>query len=257
MISRKLTVALAAFGLAGASFAQVGAFKYTANPSDSAQDASAGRIDRIDSTYDSAKNELSWKADFSSTNGKLPDAFWLVVSNGPDPKGVAGQLAIFYLDATTSVPKLTAYGYNGANGYTSFMDGSPANGTQSPDRIATSVGTTNFAKSITVTNNGDKRTLGFTADVSGVNSFKPANSGSSAWEGAKYGDKVGVWFHPVASTKTSYDNMGYLKTFDPGHQGWYDASHQGTTPVPEPASLAVIGVGLLGVARRRKAKKSA
>lgn len=251
MISRKLIAVFGAAALAGASFAQVGAFKYNVNPSSGDQDASAGRIDHISSTYDAAKQELSWYADFSASNGQIPDAFWLVLSDGPNPKGTAGQLAIFYLDASTSVPKLTAYGYNGENGDTSYFDGSPAAGTQAPDRIATSVGTTNFAKQITVTNSAGKRTLGFTADVSGVNSFKPASSG---WEGAKYGNEVGVWFHPVSGTTTDYNSAGYLKTFNPQHTGFYDTSHQGTTPVPEPATLAVLGIGFLGMARRRAKK---
>lgn len=256
MIQKTLIATLGAVALAGAASAQVGAFKYSATPTDAQQNATAGRIAKMESNYDPSKGELSWSADFTSTSGTLPNAFWLVVSDGPDPKGIAGQLAIFYFDASTMVPKLTAYGYNGENGFNSYRDGSPAAGIQAPDRIASSITTPGFATSMTVKNANGVRTLGFSADISGVNAYKPTNGVASNWEGAKYGSKIGVWFHPVSGATTSYDDAGYLSTFNVGKSGWYDANHQNATPVPEPASLAILGLGLVGVARRRRAKKA-
>lgn len=250
MISPKLIAALAGVGLFGASYAQISAFSLS--PSAAQQNSTAGTVKSIDTTYNAATQSLTWSSTFTSNNGVLPEAFWLVVNNGPEPKGEAGQYAIFYFDGTSSSsPKLTVYGYNGVNGDSSYYDGSKNTGTQTPDRIASSL-TSNFATNLKVVNSGNTRTLSFTADVKGINAYKPVNKGTEAWEGAQFGSKVGIWFHPLANVDTTYNTAGFLKDLSYSKSGWVDLTDQKTKPVPEPASLAALGVGAAALLRRRK-----
>lgn len=97
--------------------------------------AAGGAIESLTAEYNSANQNLKYNVTFGNAPGtsSRPNGYWLAMSSGPNPKGVAGELALFYFDASRSTPVLTAYGYNGQNDGTSWMDGSPASGTQAPD----------------------------------------------------------------------------------------------------------------------------
>jgi hypothetical protein len=215
----------------------------------------AGTINAISTFYDSSTQEFNWYSNHSSmADGAVANAFWLVVSDGPNPKGISGQLAAIYFDASKAgTPKVSVYGYNGVNGSSSWYDGASDAGTQSAVKIANSLtaGLVNNAFS-TVEANGTT-TLGMSLNVSGINS-KVGNG----FEGINFTDNLGIWFHPVTCTDSAYDAQGFLTKFDFRDQGWFDIAGGKTAPkgapVPEPASIAAIGLGIAAMVRRKRSK---
>lgn len=215
-----------------------------------------GNINTIFTEFDTVTNRLKYEVEFneSSTN-----AYWLAMSPGPNPKGYAGELAIFYMDATTSTPVLTAYGYNGVNGDNSYKDGSQLANTQAPDLILSSKTSNSWINSLTSTVAGGKRTLKFDIDATEINNhvpLYPGPGGVAEWTGAEYGNKMGIWFHQVKNASFTYHSTGNLKggvkTFHYDKQGYLDGSNLQT--VPEPATMTALALGLAAIARKRRAK---
>jgi hypothetical protein len=241
----------------------------------------AGQLTGVTSSYNAATQRLAWAASFvPNAHGATPDGFWLALNDGPNPKGTAGELPIFYFDASKATgPILTAYGYNGENGNTSYYDGSPAAGTQAPDRIFSSLLSGNGIYDLTYTRNANGTvTMGFDIDASRVNGYRPINAGANPWDGADFGSEIGVWFHPTARTQTSYTN-GYLSNFTFSSQGWLDNANSKANPcsstvnntggvkggsdacggapgnaIPEPttAALGLLALPALGFLRRKR-----
>ena len=216
-----------------------------------------GKVNRITSTFNTQTQRLTYTVNMGKSDANsLPDGFWLALNDGPNPKGIAGELALFYFDNTKSGgPILTAYGYNGFNGDSSFRDGSPAAGTQTPDRIRSSITDRSWINSLTSKDEANgTRTFSFDINASVINNRTPLYGNSQTWEGAQFRDKVGIWFHQVDGLHTSYDSAGYLTNWSWGKQGWVDGEN--LKAVPEPFTMSVLGLGLAAMARRR-ARKSA
>lgn len=244
--------AAAAFGMA--TQAEATTYRWTWDGVTGPVSHDGGRIKAASSSYDNGTQDFG----FSVTLGKRAadnqnsQGYWLAVSNGPNPKGSAGELAIFYFDASRSTPVLTAYGYNGQNGFTSFMDGSPAAGTQTPDRIATSKLNSSWIQNLAVNTNSDgSRTMSFNIHGAVINNYNPVNQGPNAWKGVAYGESLGLWMHPVTQLTTSYNQAGFLKSFNFCNSGWLDLNDQHTESVPEPASMAALALGCVGLIRKR------
>jgi len=213
--------------------------------------AGGGGVKTITSEFNTANNNLKYEVNFSTqqTNG-----YWLALSQGDNPKGHAGELALFYFDASQSAPVLLAYNYNGVNGDTSHYDGSQAAGTQAPDLILSSKTTTNWINQLQVINNIDgTRTMKFDIDATTINNHVPLYPGNTPWDGAEFGNKMGIWFHQVKGLSTTYNAGGGLNTWNHQGAGYLDGSNLQT--VPEPMTMTALALGLAGVARRRRNSK--
>lgn len=261
------SIALLAISLgSSAAFAQTYSFTVT----DPASSNKAGTIKEVSSSYNKDAQTLSFSTTLFKKSGAIADGFWVVLNTGPNPKGVQDELAIFYLDAsgsydssgtaTGSGPIVSAYGYNGANSDSSFVD---------PGVLLKSTQTGLAAgESTSATGDSSSRTLGFTLDVADINSsfltsISYANEGASFdpnnWYGTGYGDgtvenKAGIWLHTLTESEFTYDSENKITGLDYKKEGYYDSSNITTDVVPEPSSSMLIGLcGAMLIFRRKRA----
>ena len=218
--------------------------------------ANAGYVDNLKTSYNANTESFDFAVDFSAKDGSLANGFWLVVSDGPNPKNHVDEYSIFYFDgtrlATGGDAIVTSYVYSGQNSSLSWQN--PAEtlfSTHNGDPISAS-------GSIV----GDVASFEFSVDASGMNdpSQWPASHGLGAdWDGAQFGDEIGMWFHPFVAAEDgihywgrNHELGGFICKLDVEKQGWVDVGGQET--VPEPSALllgALGGIGLLTVRRRK------
>ena len=181
---------------------------------------------------------FSWEVDYS---GGTPDGFWLVISDGPNPKNNPLEYSIFYGDYSSG--NLAAYAYNGVNNAGSWM-ALPFLGDYSSSTY----------------NNGSD-VFGFSLDATAINS---AALGPD-WDGIQFGSNIGIWFHPSYNLTSSFNPDGSIQSFSPRYNAWYDTNYDGDcgtndrgciTKVPEPTTFALMGLGLLGLGAFRQKKLS-
>jgi hypothetical protein len=203
------------------------------------------------------------------TSGTQVNGFWLVVSPGPNPKGHPGELAIIYFDAKTLTannsitPTATIYNYNGVNNASSWNDGAPTAGVQTPDRIWSSLDSGDAASIIqlSATDNGTSRRFVFEIDATAIQTHTPLypNPNGDDWTGLAFGAKLGTWFHPMSGMTTSYGtdpsaaNFNFLTSFGYAQQASFDTANLNTELLPAPGAVALLGFAGLAGARRRRA----
>jgi len=204
--------------------------------------ASAGDVTTFSAAYNDVTQQLSFSSTIARQDGYLADGFWLVLSDGPNPKHHFNEYSIFYGDGTTG--NLTSYVYNGENS---------ANSWHTPGEFIQSFAG-GLSVDISVT---DEVTYGFSIDTSFINAYVPATPGTNDWDGASFAANIGIWYHPaVFSGTTAYNQDGSLAAFPVQRGGWYDTRNQtSTVSAPEPAVLSILAAGLLAVGfSRRKSR---
>jgi len=222
----------------------------------------AGTFESIQASYNDATKELVWNATFSDQQTR---AYTLAINNGPNPKGKPGELALIYFDAdlNPSTPRVSVFGYNGANAANSFVDGDGVvGGNQSPVKIqknATAAAEANdWLKVASMQDVGSKRIFSLTIDASAINSFNNPFSAQYGvpWTGAAFAEKLGLWFHTYKNIDTGYDGSGYLNKWSASNTGYFDGSNFSTlviVPLPTAAAAGLAGLFGLAVTRRRRA----
>lgn len=212
--------------------------------------ANVGVHKQIKTSFDDESDLLTWSSTFSANpnSGKLANGAWLVLSEGPNPKGYVQEYTMFYMDGVNN--KLTAYAYNGVNGSNSWADNGYG---EESDFIGS------WDLNVSESADGSERTFSFDLDMTDINNnnVDGVDLGDS-WKGTFFGEEVGVWFHGVENVQASYDidGSGKLTQFQYDSQGWFDAKDLATTKVPEPGAVASLAMmGLLGakVLRRKSA----
>ncbi|MGD1944465.1 MAG: hypothetical protein ACFB0G_24480 [Leptolyngbyaceae cyanobacterium] len=186
----------------------------------------------ITTTYDINSEVLTWSSTFAEKNGKLADGAWLVLSEGPNPKGDKQEYTMFYLDGVAE--KLTAYTYNGRNGSNSWQD-------------SNSVYLDSW--DLDVSTVGNERTFSFAVDMTDINSRTDLGND---WKGTFYEEKIGIWFHGVADVDATYNASHELTKFNYSSQGWYDTANEDAEKVPEPFLAVGLGAAAAFGAVRRK-----
>lgn len=241
----KAMFAAALVGAAMSSSAFAAVYSWNYNGVSPAQNANAGRISNIDTTYDTTSEMFTWDVRYSDGASKDTDGFWLVVSDGPVPRGTADQFAIVYFDASNmAAPKVSVYRYSGQNNGLSW---------QNPGDLILTNQIAGSGITASATQNGTQRRFQLSLDATAINSRYSAvtNPSFPDWEGLEFGSQIGVWYHTVAGLGTSYTHSKKLSKFDYSKEGWLDTESQRT--IPTPATAALLGLGGLVAARRRRA----
>lgn len=224
------------------------------DPGDYSINNNGGAFESVEAVFNTSTNRLQYSVTFSN---QVTSGFTLALNNGPNPKGHAGELALLYFDAThATTPKLTAYGYNGRNDVSSYVDGNGAiAGNQAPDKIA-SMNMPGWLNSIECIDHDGKRTMSFDIDASMIVGHSPMYPDAvDPWHGIGFGEELGIWMHPFRSFNAWYDSEGFITTFLKSGEGWFDGVGFQTTEIPSPGAMALagIGLGLCGSRRRRSA----
>ena len=159
-----------ALGLVWAPSAAALTFAFRCPPDCSPREG-AGRLLESEFIYDQDSLSFSWTARFAEVDGRLPDGFWMVVSEGRVRNRTEDGLPILYGDAATG--RVSAYVYDRERGRDSFED------------TAGFIETFANAFSATDEPNGD-RTLRVSLNTAGLNSF----SQDPEWRGLAFDTSI-------------------------------------------------------------------
>lgn len=201
----------------------------------------AGDIKNVSTSYNTNTEVFSWSHTIGkNAMGDLSDGFWLVVTDGENPKNDANEYAILYGDVNTGT--VTAYEYSGARKDNSYND---------PNILLGSYSGLNSIDNADMT-----RTISFSLDATDINANNGVQSVSkpNMWKGLNFSEKVGIWFHPLTATNINYDSNNGITSLSYSKKGWYDTSNRSTTTVAvsEPQTVLLFAIGMLGLGVSRR-----
>lgn len=184
----------------------------------------AGDLTSISLTYDhDSGGSLSGSFSVVEQNNNIANTGWMVLTEGPNPKGREGDYGILYMDFLAGDSWL--YQYNGQNNPSSYVD-SPL--------------LAYYESSVNTVDHGATRTVEF-----GVG-FQDVQAPSTSWSGMSFTDTIGVWFHGLNGIfNADQDGINSYRSTAPG-QFWHDTSNSTAHQVPEidgaglPLSLAFL-----------------
>lgn len=234
------TAAVLVMAIAGSAFAA----PYEWNFSGEAHNNVAGTITGAKMKFNSNTNVFSWDVTFGDGVAKGTDGYTLAVSPGPNPKGIAFELALIYFDATDmNNVAVSVYRYNGENNANSFAN--PG------DLLASNLGGpfTSAIVSATASDNAGARTFSLAIDATSINNAYGAPTHPD-WTGLEFGEKLGIWFHPAAGLTTDYDGEELTK-WTRQKDGWLDGTDFMTVPTPA-STCVVMALGCMAGRRRRR-----
>lgn len=258
---------LASASLLAMSVQAANAKNYTVDKNGNLGSEYAGTITQFKSTYDDHNNTLDFTSTVKEKNHRLANGFWLVLNGGGEPndasnpKGRENEIAILYGDHQTG--RLTAYVYNGQN--------NPSSASTHGAYIQSF--TTEFDTQYTNGGGSNDGMVKFNFKIS-LDTINDPTGKPAGWRGIEYGNEVGIWYHPFYAKNgaITYNADGSINNFSTKYSGWYDTSGTdttmtctpgsgepgcgggGTTTVSEPASLGLMGMGLIGLAMYRRKK---
>lgn len=237
----KLSLALAAVSLT-AAVAPANAGTFVFERSDVADDNQVGTFTNIKAVYDTDSEVVSYSTTLKANadTGRLAEGGWVVLSDGPNPRLDADEYVITYFDGIKE--KATFYSYDGSLSANSY-------------KSETYLGSTK----LNVSNSGDERTFAFSYDVSDINDAAL----NPEWKGLFFDETAGIWLHAFDGLSSSYKDDGSIETLNfttfRNGQSYYDRGNEDAieiadsgTPVPEPGTIAALGVFAAAATRLRK-----
>lgn len=240
------TFAIAALvaGVAASAASADPTYSFQYNDGDSGsfgRNDNGGVFESISSTFNPGTNRLTFEVVFSNA---VTEGFTLAINNGSNPKGHANEMALFYFDAADQNDvNLTAYVYSGQNNANSYQTQALIGGAED----------TGWINSLSASDNAGERTLAFDVDATDIIGY----SNHADWTGAQFSTAFGIWLHPFRTFNVGYDtaegpNKGGIASFVGQGQGWFDGTDLPITVVPLPTGAAMAGLGLAGLASRRR-----
>lgn len=254
---RKSICAAAALACAagGAAHAGTAVFEFNRGEArgDSAQfgiNDNGGEVASVMSSFNPANNRFTFSVRFAD---QVTRGLTLAVNGGPNPKGIANELALLYVDASDLGDlEMAAYSYNGRNSSNSWQDGDANQSGQQAGDLIKGVNDTDYILDLRVVDDAEGRTFVIDIDASDIIDHSPLYGPSSDWTGIGFGDAFGIWMHPFRSFDADYDADGRIVAFDGGGEGWFDGRGFATRIIPLPGASAMAGLGLAGLAVRRR-----